>query len=98
MRRIVLVSILTLALSAAFVPMSSAEMAKEGSATATAYYTATSVVHAQGKAYVQINYDARGVSISENEADPFHLTSQQCVGAIKAVKGVILYFYSPRWR
>jgi hypothetical protein len=92
MRRTVLVSVLTLLLSVVFVPISIAEMAKEGSGTATAYYTATSVVHAQGKAYVQINYDARGVSVSESETDPFHQTSQQCVGAIKAVKGVIKEF------
>jgi hypothetical protein len=64
-----------------------AEMAKEGSDTGKTGFTATSQVLAQGKEYLQINYDARGVPVVENEASPFYGSSVQCIGSIKGIKG-----------
>jgi hypothetical protein len=65
-----------------------AEMAKEGSATSTTYFTTTyPVVLAQGKEYLQANYDARGVVATENEANPLYNASAQCVGSVKSIKG-----------
>ena len=64
-----------------------AEMAKEGSDNGKTGFTATSQVLAQGKEYMQINYDARGVLMVENEASPFYGSSVQCIGSIKGIKG-----------
>lgn len=87
MKKIVSVSILTLFVLVAFVPPSTAEMAKEGTGSGTTYYTSTYQVLAQGKLYIQINYDARGVSAIEDETSPFYGASCQCVGAVKVVRG-----------
>ena len=64
-----------------------AEMAKEGSGKGIVYYTATSQVLAQGKENVVINYEARGVSGTDDETNPFYMASDQCVGSIRAIKG-----------
>ena len=64
-----------------------AEMAKEGSDTGKTGFTATSQVLAQGKEYLQMNYDARGVVMVENEASPLYGSSVQCIGSIKGIKG-----------
>lgn len=69
-----------------------AEMAKEGSDTGKTGFTATAQIFAQGKAYLQINYDARGVLMVENEASPFYGASVQCIGSMKGIKGAIKEF------
>ena len=66
-----------------------AEMAKEGSGSGIFYYTATSQIHAQGKENAVINYEARGVSGTNNETSPFYMTSAQCVGSVKGLKGAL---------
>ena len=79
--------ILAILLSVTAGPLIGAEMAKEGTSSGITYFTSTSQVLAQGQAYVQINYDARGVVATDNEASPFYSASCQCVGAVKVVKG-----------
>jgi hypothetical protein len=64
-----------------------AETAKEGSDTASIGFIYTSQVLAQGKEYLQMNYDAKGVVSSENEASPLSMSSAQCVGSLKSIKG-----------
>jgi hypothetical protein len=65
-----------------------AEMAKEGSASAgVTYFTSTSQVLAQGKENFVANYDARGVSGSDDDTSPFYGTSGQCVGTFRGIKG-----------
>ena len=64
-----------------------AEMAKEGSGTGIIYYTSTSQVHAQGKENFVVNYDARGVSATDDETSPFYMSTDQCIGSLKAIKG-----------
>jgi len=64
-----------------------AEMAKEGSGTGITYYTSTSQILAQGKVSFVMNYDARGVSGTDDEASPFYKASCQCVGSYRGVKG-----------
>ena len=53
------------------------------------YYTSTAQVHAQEKENVVINYEARGVSGTDNETSPFYMTSALCVGSVKGMKGVL---------
>ena len=64
-----------------------AEMAKEGSGKGIVYYTSTSQVLAQGKENVVFNYEARGVSGTDDETNPFYMASDQCVGSLRAIKG-----------
>ena len=64
-----------------------AEMAKEGSGTGITYYTATSQILAQGKEIFVMNYDARGVGAGDDETSPFYMTSHQCVGSFRGIKG-----------
>lgn len=64
-----------------------AEMAKEGSGSSIIYYTVTSQVLAQGKGTVVVNYDARGVSGTDDETSPFYMASDQCVGSFRGIKG-----------
>ena len=63
------------------------EIAKEGSDTASVGFIITSQVLAQGKEYLQMNYDAQGVVTTENKASPLSMSSVQCVGSLKSIKG-----------
>ena len=82
----VLILALFMLVSAGFV--FGAETAKEGSDTASTGFTFTSQVLAQGEEYLQMNYDAQGVVATENEASPLYMSSVQCVGSLKSIKGV----------
>ena len=64
-----------------------AEMAKEGSASGVTYFTSTVQVLAQGKENFVANYDARGVSGSNDNTSPFYGASGQCVGTYRGIKG-----------
>jgi hypothetical protein len=64
-----------------------AETAKEGSDTSSIGFVWTSQVLAQGEEYLQMNYDAQGVVTTENEASPLSMSSVQCVGSLKSIKG-----------
>ena len=64
-----------------------AEMAKDGSGSGVTYYTSTSQVLAQGKENFVANYDARGVSGTDDDTSPFYGTSGQCVGTFRGIKG-----------
>jgi hypothetical protein len=67
--------------------VANAKMAMEGSATSTTYFTTTYQILTQGKEYAQFNYDARGVVATENEESPLYMSSVQCIGSVKAIKG-----------
>jgi hypothetical protein len=92
MKKTLMILIVSFFLFACWTVTLAAEMPKEGSGSGATYFTQTFNVHAQGQAYVQINYDARGVTVSDNETSPFHLASVQCVGSLQAVKGVVKDF------
>jgi hypothetical protein len=81
----VLILALFLLVSAGFV--FGAEPAKEGSDTASIGFIVTAQTLAQGKEYLQMNYDAQGVVTTENETSPLNMSSVQCVGSIKSIKG-----------
>jgi hypothetical protein len=87
MKKALTMLILTLFLLATSGFVFGAEMAKEGSDTGTTGFISTYQVLAQGKEYLQMNYDAKGVVRTENEASPLYMSSVQCVGSIKAIKG-----------
>ena len=87
MKKTLTMLILTLSLLASTGLVFGAEMAKEGSDTLSIGFTYTSQVLAQGEEYMQMNYDARGVVQTENEASPLYMSSVHCVGSLKAIKG-----------
>jgi hypothetical protein len=87
MMRVSMTIILTLLLLIIAGPAISGEMAKEGSASLTTYFTDTFQVLAQGQDYIQINYDARGVNSTDDESSPYYGSSSQCVGSLKIIKG-----------
>ena len=80
-----LIIALFLLVSAGFV--FGAEMAKEGSDTVKTGFISTYQVLAQGKEYLQMNYDSLGVVRTENKASPFYMSTIQCVGSLKSIKG-----------
>ena len=64
-----------------------AEPAKEDSDTASIGFISTYQVLAQGKEYLQMNYNSHGVVSSENKASPLNMSSAHCVGSLKSIKG-----------
>ena len=87
MKKTLTMLILTLFLLASAGFVLGAEMAKEGSDTVRTGFISTYQVLAQGKEYLQMNYVANGVIQTENEASPLYMSSTQCVGSVKAIKG-----------
>ena len=88
MRGILLVSILALAGLVAFVPMSNAEMAKEGSATSELGYTGTFKAVAMPQERVQMNYEVFGVHVGTATESPFYMVTAHCLGSLHAVKAI----------
>ena len=64
-----------------------AEIVKEGSSTDTIYSTGTYQILAQEKENLGVNFDARGIVSSEDENNPFHNASAQCLGTFRAING-----------
>jgi hypothetical protein len=88
MKRIILTSILVLAVTVAFVPFSGAEMAKEGTGSTTNAYSATFKVVPLEKDRLVMTYEALGVLTSDTGKGPFHNMSTHNVGIIYFEKGV----------
>jgi hypothetical protein len=88
MKRIILASILTVAVLVAIVPISNAEMAREGTSAGTYIYTATSTVAPLDKERYALIYETLGVNISDTGKGPFHNMSGQNIGVIYFDKGV----------
>ena len=87
MKKTLTMVILSLVLFASAGFVFGTEMAKEGSDTASVGFIATAQTLAQGKEYLQMNYDAQGVVTTENKASPLSMSSVQCVGSLKSIKG-----------
>jgi hypothetical protein len=87
MKRIILVSILALAVLVAFVPISNAEMAKEGTTSGKITWIAHFTMLPTGKERVQINYEAYGVALSDTGEGLLHNASGYVVGSTHSFKG-----------
>jgi hypothetical protein len=87
MKRIILVSILAVAVLVAFVPISNAEMAKEGSTSGKI----TWIVHLKflpmGEERAQVNYKGYGVSLSDTGEGLLHMASAYVLGGLQSIKG-----------
>lgn len=88
MKKIIVASVLTLAVLIAFTPFSNAEMAKEGSGSGITYWSTKFTVLPMGKGVVQINYEGWGINRSDTGKGLTHNASAHVVGGLLAVKGV----------
>ena len=88
MKKIIVASVLALAVLIAFAPFSNAEMAKEGSGSGIHYVITKYTVLPMGKGVVQINYEGWGITRSDTGKGLVHNASVHVVGGLLAVKGV----------
>ncbi len=88
MKRIILASILVLAFLLAFVPISNAEMAKEGTLSGTVTYAGTHKAIPLDKEHYVITYENFGVRVSDSKKGPFHGMSTHNIGIMYYEKGV----------
>ena len=93
MKRMILVSVLVLVLSVAFVPVSNAQMAKEGTVLCTVTWTVTlpePAIDLDGpekqERYASM-WDLLGVILSDNGEGPFHNMSMRYIGLSSNHKG-----------
>jgi hypothetical protein len=88
MRRMLLVSILALAVLFAFVPISNAEMPKEGSLAGTVTYAGTHKIIPLDKEHFVLTYENFWVRLSDSGDGPFHGMSTHNVGVIYFENGI----------
>ena len=88
MKRTILASILMLAFLLAFVPISNAEMEKEGTFAGTNTYAGTHKTIALDKEHFVITYENFGVRVSDSKEGPFHDMSTHNIGVIYFENGV----------
>ena len=88
MRKTIMALMLTTVLSICAVSVA-AEMAKEGSGSAKAFYSGTPQMLPMGKTRVQINYEGFGVMTSDTGKGLFHNASLHVLGSLQIVKGAI---------
>jgi len=90
MKKIILASILALVLSVVFIPLSNAQIAKEGTATVTVTFTATSSVvpldldGPDKDERFSVTGEVLGVILSDTGKGPFHNMS---------LRGIFIYYY-----
>ena len=87
MRRIILVSALAVTVLVAFVPISNAEMAKEGLLSGKTTYSVHYTMLPMGEERAQVNYEGYGVSESQTGEGLLHNASVHVVGGLQAIKG-----------
>ena len=86
MRKMILVSV-AVAVLTAIVPISNAEMAKEGTASGTMIFSGTFKALPMGKERLQMAFEVMGAYVGEG---PLNHSSFRCVGALHAVNGEFL--------
>jgi hypothetical protein len=88
MKRIIMVSILTLVMLVVFSLVAYGEMAKEGTLSGTVTYAGTHKVIALDKKNFVYTYESRGVRVSDSGEGPFHGMSTHNVGVVCFENGV----------
>jgi hypothetical protein len=85
MKRIIVVSIVALVFLLAFVPISKADMAKEGSGNYRVGKSGTFEVMMLGKDRLQMNYDEAGTFVEAPKNSPIENASLRIIGTLHAV-------------
>ena len=88
MRKTIIGSVLALALMIGFVPVSGAEMAKEGSSTGTYYYNCSRDTAPIDENRAVAAYECVGAMVSDFGEGPLHNTSTRNFGVIYFERGV----------
>ncbi len=88
MRRKVMVSILALLILVAFVPFSTAEVAKEGTGSSTTMYSGTMTMVPLDENHFVITYQNMGAMLSDTGEGPFNNMSIHNVGTLYFENGV----------
>ena len=88
MKKMILALAISFIVSAVFTPVIYAEMAKEGTGSATSMYSGTVKVIPLDKDHIVITYQNKGVSVSDTGKGPFHNMSLYNVGVLYFEKGV----------
>ena len=88
MKRIILASILVIAFLLAFMPISKAEMAKEGSLSGTVTYAGTHKFIPLDKERSVVTYENFGVRVSDDKESPLHGMSTHNIGIMYFENGV----------
>jgi hypothetical protein len=88
MRKLILTWALSLVVLVSFVPISNAEMAKEGTSSSTVIYAGKHKIIPLDKERFVITYENYGVRLSDSKEGPFHGMSHHNVGVIYSVNGV----------
>lgn len=88
MKKIILASVLSLALLVAFGSGAVAEMAKEGTDSGTAIYSGSIKVLAMGKERLEMTYELMGVYLSDTGQGLLHNASYRVLGKNHVVKGM----------
>jgi hypothetical protein len=88
MKRIIPATILVVAFLLAFVPISKAEMAKEGSASGTVTYTGSHQIIPLDKERFVIKYENFGVRVSDDKESPLHGMSTHNIGVMYFENGI----------
>jgi hypothetical protein len=86
MRKMILVSV-AVAVLVAIVPISNAEMAKEGTASGTMIFSGTFKALPLGQERLQMAFEVMGAYVGEG---PLNHSSFRCVGSLHAVNGEFL--------
>ena len=89
MRKITIILGLVIIFFIAFLQISYAEMAKEGTSSGKGYYSGDLQMLPMGKERVQINYEVCGIGVSDNKQSIFHNSSQFVLGGMHVFKGNI---------
>lgn len=85
MRRIILVSISSIAFLLTFVIVSNAEMAKEGNGNYRTGKSGTMNIMMMGKDMLQMNYDESGAFVEAPDNSPFKNASYRSIGTLNAI-------------
>jgi hypothetical protein len=88
MKRIIVISILAFMFTLFFIPISNAEMAKEGAGQNKLFYSLQLTMLPMGDEIVQVNYEGYGVSHNETGESTFNNASIHFMGSFLAIKGV----------
>ena len=88
MKKVILVSILTLIVFVGFVQPSAAEMAKEGAGSSTTIYSGTIITVPLDEKHLVISYQNKGAMLSDTGEGPFNNMSIYNVGTLYFENGV----------
>ena len=88
MRKILVASIVVLALVIAYAPGATAEMAMQGSGPTEFAFHGTFKMLSMGRGLVQLNYEVFGLNTESPPESPFYMATCNCLGSLFAAKGV----------